>query len=270
MKILTASLVVYKNKLSLLEAVLNSLPTENFVLVVADNSPTESLRSFFCSKKNVIYIYLNSNLGFGKGHNIAFERIRNISEFHFIINPDIYCDSSVFIKIANFMRDNDDIGILGPKIYYPNAQIQFSCRLLPTPLDLILRRIPVKKLQEKHAVKNELRFTDYKSTMEVPFLLGCFLCIKGELYEKINGFDPRYFMYLEDIDICRKVNLTHKVLYYPHVHIYHHYAKESKTNLRLFIAHLNSSFLYFMKWGWFWDSDRKIVNTKVLNDHNYH
>lgn len=263
-KILTGSLVIYKNRISFLEAVLNSLPKENFVLVVVDNSPTDSLRPLFSGKNNIDYIFLNSNLGFGIGHNIAFKKVKNISEFHFIINPDVYCNADVFTNIASFMQTNSNIGIVGPKILYPNNDVQYSCRLLPTPVDLILRRLPSEFVKARNSFINELRFTNYNKIMEVPFLLGCFLCCRVDVFEQIGGFDERYFMYLEDVDICRTVYKTHKVVFYPEVSVYHHYAKDSKTNLRLFLAHLKSSFKYFNKWGWFFDKERNGTNKQVL------
>lgn len=272
MDIITGSLVVYRNNPIFLQAVIDSLPLENFKLVVVDNSPTNELRKLFSNNANIDYIFLSKNVGFGKAHNIAFDRVKEFSSYHFIINPDIFCFPSVFMDIVQFLEKDHTIGILGPKILYPNNDLQFSCRLLPTPLDLIIRRLPLSSLRHNHAYKNELRFSDYNSTMEVPFLLGCFLCVRSDVFRSINGFDEQFFMYLEDVDLCRKVNDSHKVLFYPEVVVYHHYAKESTKNIRLLMTHLKSAFLYFNKWGWIFDTQRKRINnlcaSKLKVTHN--
>jgi len=264
MKILTGSLVVYKNNLVILKAVVESLPKDNFKLVVVDNSPTDSLREFFSAVANVEYVHLESNVGFGKGHNIAFERVKVQSEVHFIINPDIYCDSSVFLNIASKMRGDDTIGLLGPKILYPSNKLQYSCRLLPTPLDLIIRRIPIKAFKAWYFQTNELPVGVYEKMLEVPFVLGCFIVVKPALFDEVGGFDERFYMYLEDVDLCRKIQKTHRVVYYPEVIVYHHYAKGSRTNFKLFLIHLQSVISYFFKWGWFVDKERGRINKRAL------
>lgn len=262
---ITGGLVVYNTCPTQLTDLLESLPTESFELVVVDNSPINKLSVLFENRVNVKYCFVGKNIGFGKGHNLAFQMVSAYSKFHFVLNPDVYFEKGVIAGLVDILRYDLSIGVIGPKILYPNGEIQYSCRLLPSPLDLIFRRLPFHTYRERREVKNELRFSSYKERMDVPFLLGCFLCFRSDVYMSIGGFDERYFMYLEDTDICRKVLKSHRVLFDPEYVVFHTYSKASTVKLRLFFIHLFSAITYFNKWGWFFDKEKTLINRKVLS-----
>lgn len=79
-----------------------------------------------------------------------------------------------------------------------------------------------------------------------------------------NGFDERYFMYMEDVDLVRRLGRLGKTLYAPQVHIVHEYAKGSYGNKKLLVFHLKSGLRYFNKWGWFFDEERRKKNAACL------
>ena len=86
--------------------------------------------------------------------------------------------------------------------------------------------------------------------MYVDAVSGCFQLFDAKVFTKIAGFDERYFMYMEDLDICRKVHEAgYNVLYYPLVTVHHHSAYDSKKNPKLLWIHLNSIVKYFIKWN---------------------
>lgn len=263
----SASVVLYNNSEKQLKGLLESFPFNYVELIVYDNSPNDSLKLFF---KDYPCTYFNSsnNVGFGRGHNEAFKLLKNISDYHFIINPDVKFDQNVIGEMIRFMDSDISIGLSAPKIVYPDGSLQYSCRLLPSPIDLFFRRFPIRTFK-KRAVKHELRFTDYKQAMDVPFLLGCFFVFRTEVFMSIDGFDERYFMYLEDADISRKVLKISRVAFNSEVSVYHEYARGSTRNYKLFKYHLESAFKYFQKWGWCFDKERKIINRKTLELLNY-
>ncbi|WP_291857673.1 glycosyltransferase [Marinilabilia sp.] len=266
---ISAGLVLFNNDTKQLLMLLESLPLDILHMVVVDNSPSNKLKVIFQNKKNITYIFTGKNMGFGKGHNIAFEEVKDTSKFHFVLNPDVYFGETVISEIVNFMKGDQTIGVVGPKIFYPDGELQYSSRLLPTPFDLFIRRFSPVFYREKRDNRNELRFTNYEQIQDVPFLLGCFLAFRSDLFKKIGGFDDRFFMYLEDTDICRKVLATHRVVFNPNFIIYHAYARGSRRNLSLFKHHLRSAYLYFCKWGWIFDSERKKINKNTLTELNY-
>lgn len=269
---ITASIVIFKTNyveiLKVIDSFLNS--TTNAKLFLIDNSPTNQFTDLKLNS-NIEYIFNNNNLGYGTGHNIAIKKAITIgSEYHLVLNPDIYFESDVMIKLLSYMDQNIDIGLIMPKIKYPDGHTQYLCKLLATPLDLMIRRfIPFKKWIEKRNQKYELHFTGYNKMMNVPTLSGCFMLLRTDVLEKIGGFDERFFMYCEDFDLCRRIGQLSKTIYYPEVSVIHNYEKGSYKSSKLLFYHIHSAFKYFNKWGWFFDKERRRINRETLNALGY-
>jgi GT2 family glycosyltransferase len=159
-----------------------------------------------------------------------------------------------------------------PKILYPNGDIQHLCKLLPTPADLIFRRFfAFTSWAKKRKEKYELQAMNYEQVyFDIPSLSGCFMLFRAAVLEKITGFDDRYFLYLEDTDLCRRAHQVSKTAFYPAVSVVHNYAKGSYKNYKLLRYHICSAVKYFNKWGWFFDAARKKANKKILQEINNH
>ena len=270
--ILTGSIVTYHNSVNDIQKVIDSFLgyEKEITLFVIDNSSNDSL-SKLCNDSRIRYIYNNKNLGFGAAHNIAFRHAYKLnSSYHILLNPDICFEPLIIEDLLIKVNTDSSIGLLMPKIIYPDGLTQHLCKLIPTPLDLLLRRfIFNKKLNTKLQNKYELRFFSYEKEAEIPILSGCFMVLKTSVVQKINGFDERFFMYLEDVDLCRRVGELNKVLYYPEVEVTHNYEKGSYKNIKLLYFHIKSAIKYFNKWGWFFDRKRKEVNDNTLKKLNY-
>jgi GT2 family glycosyltransferase len=106
----------------------------------------------------------------------------------------------------------------------------------------------------------EFRHKDYNKMMDVPNLSGCFMFMRTTALKEVGGFDEGYFMYLEDVDLVRRINEKYSTIYNPEVFICHAYAKESYKGSKLMRYHIRSAFYYFNKWGWLFDARRKQVN----------
>jgi len=89
---------------------------------------------------------------------------------------------------------------------------------------------------------------DYAKPFEVPFAQGSFLVIKTELFKKLRGFDERFFLYMEDADLCKRVNNVSNLLYCPETFVIHKWEKGSHKNFALFKLHVSSMVKYFLKW----------------------
>lgn len=265
---ITSSIVTYKNSIEILKKTINSfLNTDlNIKLYIIDNSPSDRIREV-CKDKRIEYIFNKKNLGFGAGHNIAIRRLREESKYHLVLNPDIFFESGRLEKLYEFMESNEEVGLIMPKIYYLDNSAQHLCKLLPTPLDLILRRSNLKFLKTvfKNRLDNyELRFSGYDKVIDVPHLSGCFMLVRKDVFKKVGFFDERFFMYLEDVDFSRRVHKYYRTVYYPEVVVYHHWAKDSYSNPVAFKHHLLSAIKYFNKWGWLFDRERKRINKVTL------
>jgi GT2 family glycosyltransferase len=248
------SVVIYRNGLTQVqETVASFLSTQmNVRLYVVDNSPDDRAREI-CKDGRVTYIFNGRNLGFGAAHNIALRASMGNTAYHVVLNPDVYFSGGVLEALLEFARGHPNVGLLMPKILNPDGSIQYLCKKLPTPSDLILRRfLPrrLKPLVHKRMARYELRDRDYTKTFSVPALSGCFMMINTAALSQVGLFDERYFMYLEDVDLCRRIGESFETIYYPEVAVYHHYAKGSYRNIRLMMHHVVSALLYFQKWGW--------------------
>jgi len=266
---LNASIVLYHNKKDqLIKAIKSFLDTDLKVkLYLVDNSTNDDLKELTQLDARIEYIFNNANLGYGRAHNIAIRKsIEDGVSYHLVLNPDVYFERGVLEKLYEYMEENKDIGNIMPKVLYPNGDIQYLCKLLPTPVDLIFRRfIPIKKWQEKRNERYELRGTGYDKIMNVPYLSGCFMFLRTLALQDIGMFDERFFMYLEDTDLSRRIHKVSKTIYYPYVHIYHEYGKGSYKNKKLLEYHIESAIKYFNKWGWFIDKERDIINKIALS-----
>ena len=179
-------------------------------------------------------------------------------------------DPSTIEGLLHKAASDPSIGLLMPKIVYPNGDTQHLCKLIPSPKDLILRRfIPSDTIKKKLENRYELRFFSYNEEAEIPILSGCFMMIRTSVLKTVGGFDERYFMYLEDVDLCRRISDISRLVYYPKVSIVHNYEKGSYKNKKLLIYHVKSAIKYFNKWGWVFDSKRSRINKRTLLNLKY-
>lgn len=265
---ISASIVVYKNSTSMLSKLVNSLRNSSVKIDIhiIDNSPKDTLRSFFATL-NVEYIFNNANLGYGSAHNIAMKKsIKSCADYHIVLNPDIVFQSDVIESLKNYMDLNHDVGLVMPRVFYPDSQEQRLCKLLPTPKDLLYRRfMPFKSMRDKINDTYELKFADFNTKMNIPFLSGSFMFLRVSALKEVGLFDENIFMYLEDTDLSRRIHSIYKTMYYPNVSITHEFEKASYKNFNLLLRHIQSSIYYFNKWGWFIDSERDEINNKILD-----
>lgn len=264
----TASLVLYNNPESQVEKLLSCFKNacEKGMIYLIDNSPSDRLRVFE-NYENVTYIYLNKNIGFGAGHNIAINKISGVSDYHLVLNPDIEFGDNTINRAIDFMDINKDVGLLSPKLVYPDGRQQLMCRLLPTPFDLIIRRFIPKKLKFifKRRIENYLmNGLDMTKINVIPNLPGSFMFLRNSSLQEIGGFDEKFFMYLEDIDLTRRIGKNSKTVYYPEVIVVHDLAQGSYKSLKLLFVHIKSAIYYFNKWGWFKDKQRENVNASLI------
>jgi GT2 family glycosyltransferase len=265
---ITCCIVLYKNDILMLQNAINSFLNTNLDLKIylVDNSPTDELKSLVTDPR-IEYYHNPSNPGFGAAHNIAIQKAFDIeAKYHLVLNPDIYFDKGTIEKIIQFMDINKQIGNLMPKVFYPDGSIQYLCKLLPTPYDWIGRRFnPFKKMVNSRNEIFELRFTKYNKIMEAPYLSGCFMFLRLDAIKKIGFFDENIFMYGEETDLCRRLNIGgFKTIFYPYATITHVFEKGSHKSWKLTWIGIKSAIYYFNKWGWFFDRDRKRINKETL------
>lgn len=240
----------------------------NVKLYLIDNSPTDKLK-ILATDSRIEYFHNPANPGFGTSHNVAIKKAIELeSECHLVLNPDIYYSSGVIEDILFYMEENETVGLLMPKILYPNGKIQYLAKLIPSPFVFFVKRFfPNSNLKKKILEKFELRFSGYDTIMEVPYLSGCFMVFRTEVLKEINGFDENIFMHMEDLDITRRCHdAGYKTIFYPNQVVYHDHLFKSFLTVANLKMYFSSAFYYFNKWGWFFDKKRRMINKNTINN----
>jgi GT2 family glycosyltransferase len=253
---ISSCIVLYQNDIIMLREAINSfLNTELKVLLyLIDNSPTDDLK-ILVTDSRILYIHNPSNPGFGASHNIAIQKSFELgSDYHLVLNPDIYFEKGVLEKLCTFMDSNLNVGHIMPKVTYPNGDLQYLCKTNPTFFDLFARGFMpsfLKKRFKKRMDNYEYKNQDYnKKIYDIPYLSGCFMFLRTDILKKVGFFDDRIFMYLEDADLTRRFLEVSQTAYFPDVQVYHHFAKLTHKKVKFKWITVKSAIIYFNKWGW--------------------
>jgi GT2 family glycosyltransferase len=255
---ITVGIVIYKTEARDLNPLFSVLREHKLVSswVVVDNGSSDEIRDTV-ARMGGTYIRPGKNIGFGSGHNLALKSLDSLTcPYHLILNPDIMFDGSVLEGLIRVMESHPEVGLLMPKVVYPDGRS-----------DLALRRfLPgrLSHLAKKRTAIYELHDLDYDSPAYVPSLSGCFMLIRKSVFKAVGGFDERFFLYMEDVDLCRRMSIVSKLLYWPGVTVKHVHQMGSYRDRKLLLLHIKSAIQYFNKWGWIVDGYRRRVNGITL------
>ena len=279
---ITASIVTYNNNLLDLEGILRSLlisPVQK-VWVIDHSDSFMSLEEELQEYKRRDDEFLkheargfqleyikHANKGYGSGHNVALRKaIEENSQYHLVVNPDVWFGAEVIPALWRLMDDDESIAQVMPKVFFLNGSVQRLAKLCPTPMDLFCRFFMPEKLISKRNDRFELKHSGYDKVMDVPYLSGCFMFFRMSALKSEGLFDERFFMYIEDLDITRRLHAKYKTLFFPAVSIYHRFSRLSYHKWRMSLVHMISVVKYFNKWGWFYDRGRRRFNKKLLKE----
>ena len=263
---ISASLVLYHNRQSDVDKVLDSvLHSKIDCLYIIDHSSDDIFKSLVEKSDRIHYVH-TANDGYGKGHNTGFELCQKVktSKYHIVVNPDIYFEPEAIEALCDYMEEHDDIGLVMPKVFYPNGDFQYLCKLLPTPSDIFLRQFAPQSVNERNDNRYAMKTADFDKEMDVPSLSGCFMFFRTDCFIKIGGFDTRFFMHFEDIDISRRIGNIARTVYYPGTSVVHAHEAAHKRSKKMLLIGLKSAVKYFNKWGWFFDKTRRKKNKETV------
>lgn len=251
---LSASMVLFRNPPEQVRAALASLratPGQLDVCVV-DNSPEPELRALVESL-GARYVHDPSNPGFGASHNRARRELPE-REFHLVVNPDVYFPPETLPQMMEFLREREDVGLLSPRVLFPDGEVQHLCKRYPSLLLLFGRRFVPRRLHfllKRRMDEYEMRDTGYDRQMDVPLASGCFMLFRTEAFARAGGFDERFWLYMEDFDLSLRVaQRGFRILFFPEAHVFHHWARGSHRSWRLTLAAIRSSLRFFSKHHW--------------------
>ena len=206
------------------------------------------------------------NPGFGASHNFAFANVGRDTRFHFIANPDVQFNKGDLATLVKYMESHHDVGLVVPRVTYPDGTLQFNRTLLPTPANMVIRRFFENSRIGKKLIETfQLRCLRDNDVVEIPAATGCFMLVRSKIFQEIGGFDERFFLYFEDFDLTRRIAKLAKTMYCPMVTIVHEHARGAHKSNRLFLIMIISALKYFNKWGWIFDSERTALNNNTLS-----
>ena len=275
---ISASIVTYQTPLSELDTCYKALSGGRVArLYVIDNGRQETVRKWCVTRNHerddhrgapeIVYIP-SPNKGYGSGHNRALRlelEPKRMQEcpYHLVMNSDVVFEPGIIAEIESFMDNNRRVGTLQPRLVSPGGEEQNSCRSLPTPSDLFIKRfMPAKRFSERRD-RYMLRDHDRSKTWNIPFHQGSFMFLRKDSLKDVGLFDERFFLYAEDVDLSRRLHCKWLTLYWPQVTVTHFHRASSYHSLRMMLIHTASMCRYFNKWGWWKDEQRDKFNSEI-------
>lgn len=268
-KILDASIVTYHTAADELRTCLNALLASEAVgtVHIIDNSSDPSTRTL-CEAFGPRVTYTpHPNTGYGDAHNVALKRTLDAgTPYHLVINSDVYFPAGTIEKCLEYMEAHGDTVQLIPHTVFPDGREQYVCHPLPTPLDMAMRAFIPETMMRKRRRRYNLMDRDFDAVINVPYHHGCFMLLRTATLRECGLFDPRYFMYPEDIDLTRRMHCFGKTVWFPGATIVHAHRAESKKNSRMRRIHIVNMLRYFRKWGFFIDPARRRFNRQLFKE----
>ena len=223
----------------LLEACLASLPAaarETAVrTVVVDNASPEPLQM----PEGVDVVRNESRRGFGANHNAVLEGAE--SRYALILNDDTELDVETIDRLKWFMDKNPDVGAVGPRLRFPDGRVQPSAFRFPTPARVALTLATLQRAAWDMSRGERIRRVDW--------IHGAAMMVRLAAYRDAGGLDERFYMYLEDVDLCRGMrNAGWEVAFFPYAGIVHHEnSSTAGVPERRIVQHARSRGLYARK-----------------------
>ena len=240
-----------------LDAVYASKVNFDYEVILVDNkSPDDSAQLIqqkylrvpeFASKTKLVFS--DANNGFGAGNNIGMRQAQG--EYILLLNTDTKVDSGNLQTMVDFMESRPDVGGATCKLVMRNGEIdKASRRSEPDLVKSFFRLFGLQQLFPKWFGGYNLLHTDPNQESEIDACSGAYLMMSRAAYEAAGGFDERYFMYAEDLDLCRSIREAgFKIWWYPKTSCVHYRGQSSKkTPQKMLFAFYDAMWIYYKKW----------------------
>jgi N-acetylglucosaminyl-diphospho-decaprenol L-rhamnosyltransferase len=253
---LTALIVNY-NTAHLLEKCVGDLRASalglNLQICVLDNASRDDSVAVLNSKFSDCVIKINdSNVGFGRANNQLLEGA--VGKYILLLNTDAFVAVDSLTKTIAYMDGNPECGVLGVRLVGREGDLQPSCRYFPTPWNVFLSRTGLARFFPSTRSIDDMSWA-HDAVRECDWVPGCYYLIRREVIEQVGLFDPRFFLYYEEVDHCHAVKSAGwKVVFYPHTTVVHVGGESAKSDSKLTDAgrqiselQIESELLYFRK-----------------------
>lgn len=226
-------------------------------IIVADNHSDDDsmgiLRNRLSGLTGVRIVEMPANLGYSKGNNrgAAYSE----GKYLLVTNPDNELEPRALEHMVRTLEQDDSIGIVALKLVHPDGTRRDSFRHFPAAWDVILKRLPLRTLARRrleHYLRQQEEPTD---SIDTDWVVGTCMLISAELFWSLGGFDERFFLFFDDIDLCRRCWIAGKrVVFDPRISARERQERLSEGGVcsllmsRVGRRHIASAIKYFWKW----------------------
>jgi GT2 family glycosyltransferase len=224
----------------------------NQVILVDNASEDDSLSRIKGLKEALTVVSNDQNVGFGRANNqaVPFATGRHL----LLLNTDAFVAPDTLTKTVAWMDAHPDCGVLGVRLTDREGNLQPSCRYFPTPLNTFLVRTGLQRLFPWVKSVDDMAW-DHSTVRECDWVPGCYYLIRREVLDQVGLFDPRFFLYCEEVDHCRRVKAAGwKVMFYPDTSVVHIGGESAKavgqitaSGRQISALQLESELLYIRK-----------------------
>lgn len=222
------------------------------VFLVDNASNDNSIEMVRREYPNVTLIENKKNVGFGRANNQILPFIH--SRYVLLLNTDAFVEPDSIAKTVQYMDAHPQCGILGAKFLGRDGELQPSCRFFPTPWNIFLARTGLDRFFKRAKMVDDMSW-DHASVRNCDWVPGCYFLVRKEVIDQVGLFDPRYFLYYEEIDHCFAAKRAGwLVTFFPHTSVVHlggesakHEGEISSTSQQIESLQIESELLYFRK-----------------------
>jgi N-acetylglucosaminyl-diphospho-decaprenol L-rhamnosyltransferase len=218
------------------------------VIIVDNGSTDKTLELITPEIENPLILKNEKNIGFAAACNQGAKV--STGDYLCFLNPDTELDSDAIMKLLTVAKSTHYPGLISGRLRYPDGRFQANCRKFPTVTNLFFSRGSLLGRLFIHRIKPEssvYTMPDYEMVTEIPAVAATFVLIKRDLFMRVHGFDPRFFMYMEDTDLSLRLHQRGcKNLFVPIAGAIHGFGRGSSAGSRSWCHH-QSVWKYFLK-----------------------
>ncbi len=218
-------------------------------LIVSSNScySKEKQEEILRAMPEARWSFNEQNGGFAYGMNQGLKIAKG--DYLAIMNPDVKLQGSLSV-LSRFLAEHSEVGAVAPQFVGYDGEIQDSCRSFVTPWRFFTRQIRRVFTRKVSVINSDF---DYSKTQTVNCVIGAFIMVKREVYDKVGGLDDAYFMYAEDIDWCTRIwQAGYQVVYCPQVCMKYEGSRRARTDKKFAKIFILSHMKYWKKFGFIW------------------
>ncbi|OGM06239.1 hypothetical protein A2129_02700 [Candidatus Woesebacteria bacterium GWC1_42_13] len=195
-------------------------------VIVIDNASNDGSGEMIAKKHPWVRLFkMKKNLGYARGNNFGFKKANPRNNYLLIINSDVYVKEKTLFSALRYLEKNPTCDAIGCRLYYEDGRFQPSAGYLPTPKSVWswiwgLDKLPIIKNFFLPVHPTERNF--FVNDRQVGWVMGAFLFMKREVFEETQGFDENFFMYMDEVEWCRRVQESgYKICYTPNFSVIH-------------------------------------------------